>query len=215
MDWKAFGSKIANVAPMLGTLFGGPLGGMAGGLIKMLAGEVGLKPEEATPDNFMKAIEADPNAVLKFKEFELNNKVELQKILLEKDRLDMQKEQNRLTDVQDARGREKTIVQTTGKKDLNLYVLAYLFIGGFFLTIIVMMGLMLTNSFPAVVPQFVVFLLGNLFGTLSAGVGAVMQYFYGSSKGSADKTATMVDQFQAQIRGTGKGSGSGGVEKMV
>jgi len=192
---------------MLGTLFGGPLGGMAGGLIKMLAGEVGLKPEEATPDNFMKAIEADPNAILKFKEFELNNKVEIQKLILENDRI-------YLADRQDARGREKTIVQTTGKKDLNLYVLAYLFIGGFFLTIIVMMGLMLTNSFPAVVPQFVVFLLGNLFGTLSAGVGAVMQYFYGSSKGSADKTATMVNQFQAQIKGTGTGRGTG-VENMV
>ena len=212
MDWKALGGKIADVAPMLGTLFGGPLGGTAGGLVKMLAGEVGLKPEEATPDNFMKVLEADPNAILKFKEFELNNKVELQKILLEKDRLDMQKEQNRLADIQDARGREKAIVQATGKKDLNLYVLAYLFIGGFFLTIIVMMVLMLTNSFPAVVPQFVVFLLGNLFGTLAAGVGAVMQYFYGSSKGSADKTATMVSQFQAQIKGPGNGMG---VEKMI
>ena len=47
MDWKALGGKIADVAPMLGTLFGGPLGGVAGGLVKMLAGEVGLKPEEA------------------------------------------------------------------------------------------------------------------------------------------------------------------------
>ena len=212
MDWKALGGKVADVAPMLGTLFGGPLGGVAGGLVKMLAGEVGLKPEEATPDNFMKVLEADPTAILKFKEFELNNKVELQKILLEKDRLDMQKEQNRLADIQDARGREKAIVQATGKKDMNLYILAYAYTGGFFLTIIVMLVLMLAGKFPTDVPQFVVFLLGNLFGTLSAGVGAVMQYFFGSSKGSADKTATMVTQFQSQIKGTGDGKG---IEKMI
>ena len=43
------------------------------------------------------------------------------------------------------------------------------------------------------VPQFAVFLLGNLFGTLSAGVGAVMQYFFGSSKGSADKSAAIME----------------------
>jgi hypothetical protein len=30
-----------------------------------------------------------------------------------------------------------------------------------------------------------------LFGALSAGFGSVMQYFFGSSKGSADKTQLM------------------------
>jgi len=189
MDWKEVGGKIADFAPLLGSILGGPVGGAAGGLVKILAAELGLKPEEATPDSIMQVIQTDPSAVLKFKEFELNNKLELQKLVLEQDKMYLQ-------DRQDARNKEKAIVQVIGKKDSNLYVLAYAYTGGFFVTIIIMMILMLAGKFPAVVPQFVIFLLGNLFGTLSAGVGAVMQYFFGSSKGSADKTATMVQQFQ-------------------
>ena len=34
-------------------------------------------------------------------------------------------------------------------------------------------------------------LVGSLFGTLSAAVAGVVQYFFGSSKGSADKTAML------------------------
>jgi len=81
MDWKAVGAKVVDFAPLLGTLLGGPIGTAAGGLVKVLANELGLKAEEATPDAFMKALELDPNAVLKFKEFEMAHKVEIQKLM--------------------------------------------------------------------------------------------------------------------------------------
>ena len=152
----------------------------------------------------MKVLEADPSAILKFKEFELNNKVELQKILLEKDRLDMQKEQSRLADIQDARGREKAIVQATGKRDINQYVLAWLVVGLFFLLVGILMfvNLPVSNVGP----------INQLFGAMATGFGMVLSYYFGSSKGSADKTATMVTQFQSQIKGTGDGKG---IEKMI
>lgn len=182
--WKSVGAKVASFAPLLGTIFGGPIGGAAGSLVKVLAGELGLK-DDATPDDFMKAIEVDPAAVLKLKEFEFKHKEELQKLAIEETRIYLQ-------DVQSARVRQAETEKATGKLDLNLYIIAYWFLGGFFTTIIVMIYLLLAGKVPVDVPEFVVFLLGTLFGTLTGGVGAIINYFFGSSKGSADKNAAMM-----------------------
>ena len=127
--------------------------------MKVLANELGLKAEEATPDAFMKVLELDPNAVLKFKEFEMPHKVEIQKLILEEERMYLQ-------DRADARSRQVESEKAAGKRDYNLYILAYLYTGGFFITIIAMTILTFLGKVPAEVPQFAVFLLGNLFGTL-------------------------------------------------
>lgn len=194
MDWKDVGAKVLDSAPMIGSLLGGPLGGAAGGLMKMIGGALGLKTNETTPDKVMQVIEQNPEAMLKFKELEMVHKVELEKLLLEQDRMYLQ-------DRQDARKREQEIVRATGQKDVNLYVLAWLFVVGFFTTIIVMTALALTGNLPDEMPQYVVFLLGSLFGTLTGGTGAVIQYFFGSSKGSSDKTTTMADFQRMLVQG--------------
>lgn len=189
MDWKSVGAAVAGFAPILGTILGGPLGGAAGGLIKLLANEFGLKPEEATPDALAEAIRLDPNAALKLREFELNNKVELGKLVLEQDRM-------YLADTADARKRQTESEKATGKRDYNLYVLAYLYVVGYFVATVVMLWLAFTNQIPSGVPDYAVFLLGNLFGGLVAGMTAVVQYFFGSSKGSYDKSANQSAEFK-------------------
>ena len=98
-----------------------------------------------------------------------------------------------LKDVADARAREVAVVQATGKKDINLYMLAWTFVVGFFVAIITMMVLVLSGKMPDNMPQYVVFLLGSLFGTFTSGVTAIIQYFFGSSKGSHEKTEMMVN----------------------
>jgi hypothetical protein len=197
MDWKDVGSKVLDAAPMIGSLLGGPLGGAAGGLIKVIGSALGLKPDETTPDKIMEVLELDPNAVLKFKELEMANKTQLRKLLLEQDKMYLQ-------DRQDARRRQWESEKATGKRDINLYVLAWLFVVGFFTTIIVMTALALTGKMPESMPQYIVFLLGSLFGTLTSGTGAVIQYFFGSSKGSSDKTSTMADFQRMLVEGQKK-----------
>jgi hypothetical protein len=75
---------IDNGLPLLGGVLGGPGGAAAG---KLIAKALGAGSDD--PDELMQAIQADPNAVLKLKEIESNNSVELQRLLL-------QGEQNRL-----------------------------------------------------------------------------------------------------------------------
>jgi hypothetical protein len=169
MDWKNVASKITSVAPMLGSLLG-PGGTLAGTAIKMIGSALGT---ESTEDAITTALQADPEAMLKLKQFELDNKVELRKIVLEQERV-------RLADVADARSRQIEHEKTTGKSDTNLYVLAWTVVSGFF----GLMGLLCFKTLPGD-SSGVVFML---FGALATGFGQVLGYFFGSSKSSADKT---------------------------
>ena len=169
MDWKNIASKITSAAPMLGSLLG-PGGVLAGTAIKMIGSALGIEPTE---DAITTALQSDPEAMLKLKQFELDNKVELRKIVLEQERV-------RLADIADARSRQIEHEKATGKSDTNLYVLAWTVVSGFF----GLMGLLCFKTLPGD-SSGVVFML---FGALATGFGQVLGYFFGSSKSSADKT---------------------------
>jgi hypothetical protein len=175
MDWKTVGEKVVDFAPLLGTLLGGPIGTAAGGLVKVLANELGLKAEEATPEKFMEILQLDPNAVLKFKEFEMAHKVEIQKLILESERMYLQ-------DRQDARNRQVEVEKATGKRDVNLYILAWVNVIGFF----GILALVILYEMP--VSEVAKTALAMLFGALIGGYKDVQSYFFGSSKSSAEKT---------------------------
>jgi len=79
-----------------------------------------------------------------------------------------------------------------GKRDINLYVLAWMVVGLFFALVGMLMFVVLPEANVGPVNQ--------LFGAMATGFGMVLQYFFGSSKGSADKTAAIM-QFR-ELAGT-------------
>lgn len=181
MDWKAVAAKIVDFAPILGTILLGPMGTAAGGLVKVLANELGLRPEEATPEAFMKALELDPNAVLKFKEFEMTHKVELQKLVLEQEKIELQRDEVILLDRQNARLRD-TQIRQTGTMNLRA-------------------NLMLLAAFAAVISGWTILYLGGarldavlvgsivtVVGMFARNIGTAFDFEYGSSRGSLEKT---------------------------
>jgi hypothetical protein len=174
MEWKDVLSKISDAAPMIGSLFGAP-GTLAGTVVKLVATTLGVEP---TQDAIAAEIKNNPDALLKLRELEASHQIELQKLTLETERV-------RLADVADARAREKAVMEKTGYADINLYVLAWVMIIGFF----VLMGLLIFRPLPEDSSGVVMM----LFGSLAAAFGAVIQYFFGSSAGSAAKT-TMLNQ---------------------
>ena len=180
MSWKDIASTISKSAPLLGAALAPATGGASiavGGIISMVGSLFGLSPEETTPDRVSQIITQDPQAIIKLKELEFKHKEVLEGIILEKEKLIYQ-------DISGARQREIAVVQATGKKDINLYVLAWLVVAGFF-------GLTATLVFVAVQENQAVLML---FGTLATGFGMVLQYFFGSSAGSAQKTQLMASQ---------------------
>lgn len=76
MEWKDIAGIVGKAAPILGTLVGGPAGAAIGGLIGSVLGTVN------TPDAISAAIATDPQAALKLAQYEGDNAVKLQGMLL-------------------------------------------------------------------------------------------------------------------------------------
>jgi hypothetical protein len=175
MDWSKVVSMVSQAAPFLGSLIGGKAGEMVGGLagsgIKLVAAALGVEP---TQDAVAQAIATDPAAAEKLREFELNNKLELQKLTVQT--LGME-----LADVADARKRQSDHEKATGKSDINLYVLSWVIVFGFLAVITIMLFVD--------IPPDQTNVLFALLGTLGAGFMLVLQYFYGTNKSSESKTA--------------------------
>ncbi len=152
---------IASVVGNVAPILGTALGGPAGGAVGgLIANLLGVDNEA---DAVANAIKADPNIAVKLKEIEL----EAQRLHYEAIDKARQAELDELKayigDVQNARSRQVEHV-----------------VLGFFGLI----GALMFVEIPTKQSE-VMFML---FGTLSAGFGAVIQYFFGSSKGSAEKT---------------------------
>ncbi len=175
MDWKDLGKMIADFAPTLGTAIGSIVPG--GALIGGAAGKV-LQSIFGTsePDKLIAAIAADPDAALKLQQAENQFRLDMMK-------LDLDETKAFLGDVQSARAREIATVQATGSRDVHLYILAWVMVSGFFALLGCLLFVTIPNDQSGVVSM--------LFGALSAGFGGVVSYFFGSSKGSSDKSYTI------------------------
>lgn len=175
-DWKELGKAlITKGLPLLGTVVSGPAGvaiGSAGALIASVLGEDVVD----NPVAILQALNADPGLVAELKRVEAQNLQALRGLALQQERM-------YLEDVQDARSREVDMTKATGKKDANLYVLAWTVVIGF-LGVIVMLAL-IENPFTKNPAAMI------LLGGLATGFGSVLHYFFGSSRGSKDKTQAM------------------------
>jgi hypothetical protein len=77
IDWKKVAPILGTIAPVLGTLVGGPAGGAVGALVASALGVGG------TPDEVAAAIKTDPEAAVKLKQLEVTRQVELQGLLVQ------------------------------------------------------------------------------------------------------------------------------------
>jgi len=163
MNWKGL---VKSVAPVLGTALGGPFGGMAS---KWLAGEL-LGDENASEDVLEQAISAaNPETFAKIKGLEHSFKIRMKEIGLSEKQLEAE-------DRQDARK-----LFTVNK--WPQIALSAIFIGGYF-------GLVYTLVTGSItIPDDQQILVTALIGVLTAGVSNIMQFWFGSSSGSKDKTA--------------------------
>jgi len=175
MTWKDIGDFVKKGAPLLGSVIGGPAGGAIGALVSSAFGE-------GEPDKLLAKLQGDPEAMTKLKELELKHRERLEELNLEAARIELEESKAYLADTQSARQREAAIVQATGKKDVNLYVLAWVVVGGFF----VLTGMLML--IPELDGRTNNAMVNILFGGLVSGFATVLGYFFGSSKGSTDKT---------------------------
>lgn len=86
MEWRDVGKIVAKVAPVLGTLLGGPAGAAAGALVSSVLGV------DNDPDEVHKAVSADPSLLVRLREAEMQQQTELNRMMI-------QSETDRLTQV--------------------------------------------------------------------------------------------------------------------
>ena len=170
MNWKSVGEAVATVAPILGTALGGPVGLVAGAAGSLVASFLGV---EDTPLAVSKAIQ-DPSILLRLKELESAERIRL---------IDWQSEQLRaeLENVQGARSREVELAKAGSKASWGTSIISTIVTTGFF----GMTGLVLAQEFTGVERYSEVAVM--LLGVLSTSFGSVVNYYLGSSLGSARK----------------------------
>lgn len=166
--WKDLGAEIVNYAPALGAALSPATGGVSAiiGTGVALLGKIFGLGDSPTPDALKRAIATDPQAALKLAL--ADREFQLAEYRAETDRLKVL-----LDDTNSAREREKSV------KDNVNRVLAYTIVGAF----IALVGATLLGY--AKVESA---LAGTLVGYLSAKAEQVLAYYFGSSKGSAEKT---------------------------
>ena len=162
MKWSDIGKTVAEFAPMLGGLVGGPAGAGVGSLIASAFGV------ENKPDAIAEAIKADPQAAVKLRQIELENKTELERLALETTK-------SELLDKQDARANHKhSLMPSALSMLLSLAVAGIIY--------------MLFYTEPPEGSKDVLFMV---LGVVIKEWGGSMQYWFGTTRSSADKSKVM------------------------
>jgi hypothetical protein len=159
MSWKKIGKIVGKAAPLLGTALGGPAGATVGTLI---AGALGV---EDTPRAVEQAVKNDPDALLKLKQFELENEQDIREHAFKV--LDVE-----LKDKQSARDSHKH----NHMPAIIAVALTFLVGGGAYLL------------FTVHIPEANQEIAYLLFGTLLAKWGDSIAYWVGTTRSSQEKT---------------------------
>lgn len=173
MEWKDVGKTVASIAPVLGTVLGGPVGLIAGAAGSLIANVLGV---ESDPKAVQAAVAADPEAIVKLKQIEADHQSRL---------LDWQAQQIQadLENVKSARDREVKMVQA------GAVIASWL--PPALISTIVSLGFFVVLYKYLEAPNDMGDGAMLLLGTLAAAFSAVVNYYLGSSLGSAQKTNLM------------------------
>ena len=175
-------SLVANYLPDLLKLFGNEKQAKVAEVVVNIAKQVTGKD---TPDEAAKAIAADPNLALQFKQAVLNQQTELERIALQRETL-------YVGDVQDARR----------YRDSQTFKLAIAVLISF----AAIMGLVLYGVYWVITTEnkidngvftAVVGLVSAIVGYFSANAQQVVSFFFGSSHGSVSKSDNIADSIKA------------------
>ena len=184
-----FKDIIKSLAPIAGTLIGGPLGGMA---VKMIGDAIGM--EAPTVERITSAIQngsLSPEQVVAIRQADAALKVKLKELEIDEKKLEAETEKAYLADTQDARrthGGDKSVFW------LGIAVLLTMAVDmvvTFWLIYAILTGGLQIKDLGIVAAVFGI--LGTLNGYIAANAQQVIGYYFGSSKGSADKSRDMAD----------------------
>lgn len=172
MSWK---SVLGSVAPTLATALGGPLAGMA---TKAITSSLFPEEEGITPKQLEHKLEVvvgnDPSVLVRLKELDKEFQVEMETLGLDLEKVHAAD-----------RASARDMAKTTGL--LPQMIISAVYVVGF----VVIMYSVFTGEVQLQGDQERIANL--LIGILSAGLMQIMNFFFGSSSGSKEKTARLTN----------------------
>lgn len=167
-DWK---TALGKVAPMIGTAIGGPFGGMAASAALNL---LNIEPEKGSEENQLKQAVSSmtPDQAITLKMAEKNWLSTMKDLELKEEDLH-------------AKDRDSARKMQMATHSWVVPTLAIITVVGFFTVV----GLILTGKVPLDST-----LTGFVLGAVSSKAEQIYNFFYGSSKGSKDKTIHMANK---------------------
>ena len=178
--WKKIGDGIVVAAPGIAKTIASfvPGGSLVVGGIEAISAigkafGLGDNPE---PEALEKAIATDPQAALKLKMAEQDFQLKMKDY-------EIQEFKTQVESIKNAQDRQIKHEEATGKSDVNLYALAWTVVIGFLALVVFLLYVPVPSDQSGVIFM--------LFGSLATGFGQVLQYFFGSSKGSDAKTVML------------------------
>lgn len=159
MDWSSIKKLVSKAAPLVGTALGGPAGGAVGA---MLAGTLGVDPE---PKAVAQALRHDPEALVKVRQFELENEKHIRNIAFQT----LQAELN-----------DKSNARETHKDSRMPATITLLMTG--------IVGALLLALFNTELPEGNKEVAYMLFGQAVTLWGASITYWVGTTRSSSDKS---------------------------
>ena len=173
MDWSKVKNIVAKVAPTLGTVLGGPLGGAAGALISSALGV------ENTPDAIEMELSKNPESLIKLKELEFAHKLRLEEMVMEGE-LEHRRITNQSFD--NARQRDTLLLQQ-GYHNYRADIMLSLA----FACLIIIIYMVWDQA--DTLPRHVFALFNMAVGMLLKMISDAFQFEFGSSRGSKIKDA--------------------------
>lgn len=158
MGWSDLGKTVAKFAPLLGGVVGGPAGGAIGSVIASAFGV------ENKPEAIADAVKNDPEAAVKLRKIELDNKSDLERIAMELAEAE-------IADKQNARKENKhSYMPAILSCSLSLIIVGIIYL-----------------LFYTTVPEGSKDVLFMLLGVVVKEWGGAMQYWFGTTRSSANK----------------------------
>jgi hypothetical protein len=176
MDWKSIAGSIASFAPTIGAAIGGPVGSVAGMGIKALAGAFGI--DSAADDVEVQVNTAlkqmTPEQAMQIKNADKQFKLEMEKLGVDVFKLE----------IQDRSNARELYKATRNPTPMILTYLLVIIAGGIVYAVF-------NSQLTGIDKTLVGAVVGYVFGELKAATS----FWFGSSKGSQDKTVHMGQKF--------------------
>lgn len=183
MNWSDIGNIIGKSAPLVGTLLGGPAGGAVGALV---ANVLGVKDD---PDAVNSALAANPDALVRVQELQLNAKVQLQQLAVQAETMRIQAEGAQYA----AEAADRDSARQLAAKQSNDFVrpaLTFILLfGAFAILVCIFTGVARESLTDPVALSTVSMLIALWFGELKQTLG----FYFGMTKESQKQNAIVTD----------------------